>query len=427
MSDLGDLRMATEPALPATAEDSARWLERYAGSVMATYGRPQRVLVRGEGCWVWDADGRRYLDLLGGIATTSLGHAHPLLVSTVTAQLATLGHVSNFFATAPQVALAERLLEISSAAAGSAVFFCNSGGEANEAAFKMSRRTGRTRLVAAEGAFHGRTMGALALTHKAAYRDPFAPLPGDVTHVPYGDVAALRAAVDDTVAAVVLEPVQGEAGVRPAPEGYLAAAREITSAHDTLLVLDEVQTGIGRTGAWFAHTRHGVRPDVVTVAKGLGGGIPIGAAIAMNERAAGLLGAGQHATTYGGNPVSCAAGLAVLHAIERDDLLTNVRRVGARLRDGVTNLGHPLVAGVRGEGLLLAVALTEPVAAAVATAALDAGFIVNAVTPDAVRLAPALVLTPSQADSFVAALPGILAAAVAAPEPTMPTMPTKGA
>jgi acetylornithine/N-succinyldiaminopimelate aminotransferase len=422
MSDVSDLSVATEPALPATAEDSARWLERYAGSVMATYGRPQRVLVRGEGCWVWDADGRRYLDLLGGIATTSLGHAHPLLVSTVTAQLATLGHVSNFFATAPQVALAERLLEISSASAGAAVFFCNSGGEANEAAFKMSRRTGRTRLVAAEGAFHGRTMGALALTHKAAYRDPFAPLPGDVTHVPYGDVAALRAAVDDTVAAVVLEPVQGEAGVRPAPEGYLAAAREITSAHDTLLVLDEVQSGIGRTGAWFAHTRHGVRPDVVTVAKGLGGGIPIGAAIAMNERAAGLLGAGQHATTYGGNPVSCAAGLAVLHAIERDDLLSNVRRVGARLRDGVTGLGHPLVAGVRGEGLLLAVALTEPVAAAVAAAALEAGFIVNAVTPDAVRLAPALVLTPGQADSFLAALPGILAAAV-----PMPTTTPKGA
>ena len=428
MSDLSDLSVATEPALPATAEDSARWLDRYAGSVMATYGRPQRVLVRGEGCWVWDADGRRYLDLLGGIATTSLGHAHPLLVSTVTAQMATLGHVSNFFATAPQVALAERLLEISSASAGSAVFFCNSGGEANEAAFKMSRRTGRTRLVAAEGAFHGRTMGALALTHKAAYRDPFAPLPGDVMHVPYGDVAALRAAVDDTVAAVVLEPVQGEAGVRPAPEGYLAAAREITSAYGTLLVLDEVQTGIGRTGAWFAHTRHGVRPDVVTVAKGLGGGIPIGAAIAMNERAAGLLGAGQHATTYGGNPVSCAAGLAVLHAIERDDLLSNVRRVGARLRDGVTGLGHPMVAGVRGEGLLLAVALTEPVAAAVAAAALEAGFIVNAVTPDAVRLAPALVLTPGQADSFVAALPGILAAALAMPTmPTMPTTPTKGA
>jgi acetylornithine/N-succinyldiaminopimelate aminotransferase len=399
---------ASTPALPVTGEGSTRWLDRYAHSVMATYGRPQRVLVRGEGCWVWDADGRRYLDLLGGIATTSLGHAHPLLVSTVTAQLATLGHVSNFFATAPQVALAERLLEILEAPAGSAVFFCNSGGEANEAAFKMSRRTGRTRLVAAEGAFHGRTMGALALTHKPAYREPFAPLPGDVTHVPYGDVDALRAAVDDTVAAVVLEPIQGEAGVRPAPEGYLRAAREITSAHDALLVLDEVQTGIGRTGAWFAHSRHGVQPDVVTVAKGLGAGIPIGAAIALTERAATLLGTGQHATTYGGNPVSSAAGLAVLHAIERDDLLANVRRVGSVLRTGALRLGHPLVDDVRGEGLLLALGLNAPVAAEAAAVALDQGFIVNAVTPDALRLAPALVLTPDQADSFVAALPGIL-------------------
>ncbi|MDT7578874.1 MAG: acetylornithine/N-succinyldiaminopimelate aminotransferase [Pseudonocardiales bacterium] len=405
-----------DPALPPPAEDSARWLDRYADSVMQTYGRPQRVLVRGEGCWVWDADGRRYLDLLGGLATSSLGHAHPLHVSTVTAQLATLGHVSNFFATAPQVALAERLLAIAGAPRGAAVYFCNSGGEANEAAFKMSRRTGRTRLVAAEGAFHGRTMGALALTHKAAYRDPFAPLPGEVTHVPYGDVEAMRAAVDETVAAVVLEPIQGEGGVRPAPAGYLRTAREITEAHGTLLVLDEVQTGIGRTGAWFAHQRHGIVPDVITVAKGLGGGIPIGAAIAMNERAATLLGAGQHATTYGGNPVSCAAGLAVLHAIERDDLLGNVHRVGARLREQVAGLGHPLVSGVRGEGLLLAVVLTEPVAAEVATAALDAGFIVNAVAPDAVRLAPALVLTADQADSFVAALPEILAAA-ANPQP----------
>jgi acetylornithine/N-succinyldiaminopimelate aminotransferase len=410
MPDLAAQSEAADLALPPTADDSARWLERYAGSVMATYGRPQRVLVRGEGCWVWDADGRRYLDLLGGIATASLGHAHPLLVSTVTAQLATLGHVSNFFATGPQVALAERLLAIAGAPQGSAVFFCNSGGEANEAAFKMSRRTGRTRLVAAEGAFHGRTMGALALTHKAAYRDPFAPLPGDVTHVPYGDFDALRAAVDETVAAVVLEPIQGEAGVRPAPDGYLQAAREITSASGTLLVLDEVQTGIGRTGAWFAHQRHGVVPDVITVAKGLGGGIPIGAAIAMNGRAATLLGAGQHATTYGGNPVSCAAGLAVLHAIERDDLLANVRRVGARLRDGVIGLGHPVVADVRGEGLLLAVALTQPVAAAAADAALERGFIVNAVAPDALRLAPALILAPDQADSFVAALPEILGA-----------------
>jgi acetylornithine/N-succinyldiaminopimelate aminotransferase len=412
MSDLAAVAQpAVDPALPATGEDSARWLERYAGSIMPTYGRPQRVLVRGEGCWVWDADGRRYLDLLGGIATSTLGHAHPLLVSTVTAQLATLGHVSNFFATAPQIALAEGLLGILDAPAGSAVFFCNSGGEANEAAFKMSRRTGRTRIVAAEGGFHGRTMGALALTHKAAYREPFAPLPGDVVHVPYGDVDALRAAVDESVAAVVLEPIQGEAGVIPAPDGYLAAARAISTAAGALLVLDEVQTGIGRTGAWFAHLRHGVRPDVVTVAKGLGGGIPIGAAVALGDRAAGLLGAGQHGTTYGGNPVSAAAGLAVLHAIERDGLLANVRQVGERLRNGVEGLAHPLVAEVRGEGLLLAIALRAPVAASAAASALDRGFIVNAVTPDALRLAPALVLTSEQADSFLAALPDILAAA----------------
>jgi acetylornithine/N-succinyldiaminopimelate aminotransferase len=415
---MSDIAATVEPALPATGEDSARWLERYDASVMGTYGRPGRVLVRGEGCWVWDADGRRYLDLLGGIATSSLGHAHPLLVSTVTAQLATLGHVSNFFATAPQIALAERLLAILQAPSGSAVYFCNSGGEANEAAFKMSRRTGRTRLVAADGAFHGRTMGALALTHKASYRDPFAPLPGDVTHVPYGDVDALRAAVDDTVAAVFLEPVQGEAGVRPAPDGYLAAARDITSATGALLVLDEVQTGIGRTGAWFAHTRHGIRPDVVTVAKGLGGGIPIGAAVALGERAATLLGPGQHATTYGGNPVSCAAGLAVLHAIERDDLMANVRSVGQRLRRGIEGLGVPAVVGVRGEGLLLAVQLSGSFAAEVAAAALERGFIVNAVAPDALRLAPALVLTADQADLFVAALPEILTVATSpAPEP----------
>jgi acetylornithine/N-succinyldiaminopimelate aminotransferase len=418
---MSNLAVPVDPALPATGEDSARWLERYDHAVMGTYGRPQRALVRGEGCWVWDADGRRYLDLLGGIATTSLGHAHPLLVSTVTAQLATLGHVSNFFATAPQVALAERLLEILAAPAGSAVYFCNSGGEANEAAFKMSRRTGRTRLVAAEGAFHGRTMGALALTHKAAYRDPFAPLPGEVTHVPYGDVEALHAAVDDTVAAVVLEPIQGEAGVRPAPEGYLAATRAITHATGSLLVLDEVQTGIGRTGAWFAHTRHGVVPDVVTVAKSLGGGIPIGAAVALGERAAGLLGPGQHATTYGGNPISAAAGLAVLHAIERDELLANVRTVGGHLRSRIEQLDHPAILEVRGEGLLLAIQLSTPIAGSVAAAALDHGFIVNAVLPDALRLAPALILTAEQADSFVAALPELLDVA------TSPDTDSKGA
>ncbi|HKG50207.1 MAG TPA: acetylornithine transaminase [Actinomycetales bacterium] len=390
-------------------------MERYTASVMGTYGVPQRVLVRGEGAWVWDADGRRYLDLLGGIATNALGHAHPTLVGAVTAQLSTLGHVSNFFASVPQVALAERLLALLDAPAGSKVFFANSGAEANEAAFKMARRTGRPRILALEGAFHGRTLGALALTHKPAYREPFEPLPGGVEHLPFGDAEALRAAVDDQVAAVVLEPVQGEAGVRPLPPGYLALARELTTRHSALLVVDEVQTGIGRTGAWFAHTRSGVVPDVVTTAKGLGGGIPVGAVVALGERAAGLLGPGQHGTTFGGNPVAAAAALATLHVIERDGLLANARDVGQRLRDGVLAIGSPLVTGVEGEGLLLGIRLVRPVAADVTAAALEAGFVVNAVAPDVVRLAPPLVLTPEQADSFLAALPAVLATVAAPP------------
>lgn len=395
---------------------SAQVLERYRGALMGTYGTPQRVLVRGEGCYVWDADGRRYLDLLAGIAVNVLGHAHPFLVSAITAQLATLGHVSNFFATPLQVALAERLLEITGAPPGSAVFFCNSGAEAVEGAIKLSRRTGRRGLVAAEGGFHGRTMGALALTHKPAYREPFQPLPGDVVHVPFGDAAALAAAVDERTAAVVLEPVQGEGGVRPAPPGYLAAARAATSEAGALLVLDEVQTGIGRTGAWLGHHLDAVggpevRPDVVTLAKGLGGGIPIGALIAYGEQAATMLGPGQHGTTFGGNPVAAAAGLATLHVIERDGLLANATAVGRRLRDRVQALGHPLVTGVRGVGLLLAVELARPVAAAVAADLLDAGFIVNPVAPESLRLAPPLILTPEQADTFVEALPAALDAA----------------
>jgi acetylornithine aminotransferase len=400
------------------ARSGSAWQERYADVMLGVYGTPQRVLVRGQGADVWDADGRRYLDLLGGIATNALGHAHPALVGVVTAQLSTLGHVSNFFATEPQIGLAERLLALLDAPSGSRVFFANSGGEANEAAFKMARRTGRHRVLALEGAFHGRSMGALALTHKPAYREPFAPLPGGVEHLPFGDVDALTAAMDDSVAALFLEPLQGEAGVRPLPEGYLARARELTAAHGALLVLDEVQTGIGRTGAWFAHTRHGVVPDVVTLAKGLGGGVPIGAAVALGHRAAELLGPGQHGTTFGGNPVSTAAALATLDVIERDGLLANVREVGARLRDGVLAARHPLVAGVRGEGLLLGIALTQPVAVEAARAALEAGFIVNAVNPSTLRLAPPLLLTGDQAVAFVAALPGVLdtAAATDAPE-----------
>ncbi|XOJ25948.1 acetylornithine transaminase [Cellulosimicrobium sp. SJTW-1] len=428
--------------MTAPADGSvAQWTDRYTHAVMDTFGPPQRVLVRGEGAYVWDADGKRYLDLLAGIAVNALGHAHPTLTAAVSAQLGTLGHVSNFFGTPTQIALAERLLALAEAPEGSRVFFTNSGTEANEAAFKMARRnndTGRrTRVLALQGGFHGRTMGALALTSKAAYREPFEPLPGGVEFVAFDDVAALEEAFSPAavaargeVAALVVEPVQGEAGVRALSPGYLVAARELTARHGALLVLDEVQTGVGRTGSWFAYQQRevggGVVPDVVTLAKGLGGGFPVGAVVAYGERAATLLGRGQHGTTFGGNPVAAAAALATLGVIERDGLLENVRAVGALLRDGIAAAGNPLVAGVRGRGLLLAVQLTRPVAADVARAALDAGFVVNAVAPDAIRLAPPLVLTADQARDVVAFF-----AAVAVPEDNAapagaPTAPTTG-
>jgi len=390
--------------------------ERYSTALMNTFGPPQRVLVRGEGAHVWDADGARYLDLLGGIAVNALGHAHPTLVSAVAAQLGTLGHVSNFFATPTQITLAERLLELAEAPAGSRVFFTNSGTEANEAAFKMIRVHGRSRgtsrVLALEGAFHGRTMGALALTHKAAYREPFEPLPGGVEHVPFDDVAALEAAFEaGGVAGLVVEPVQGEAGVRSPAPGYLAAARELATRHDALLVLDEVQTGVGRCGAWLAHHDEeiggGIVPDVVTLAKGLGGGIPVGAVIAYGEGPGTLFGPGNHGTTFGGNPVAAAAALATIHVIQRDGLLAHVRDLGRTWRTALA-AADPRVAEVRGYGLLIAVELDAPIAAHVQTAALAAGFIVNAPTPTSLRLAPPLVLTAEQAASFTAALPALI-------------------
>lgn len=399
-------------ATTLVAPDSgAHWTQRYSAALMDTFGAPQRVLVRGEGVYVWDADGRRYLDLLAGIAVNALGHAHPTLTAAISAQLGTLGHVSNFFATPTQVALAERLLALAEAPEGSRVFFTNSGTEANEAVVKMARRTGRRRILALEGSFHGRTMGALAMTHKAAYREPFEPLPGGVEFLPFGDTEALEAAFaqgGDDVAALVLEPIQGEAGVRPLPPGYVALARRLTTDAGALLVLDEVQTGMGRTGRWLAHQHPhlggGVRPDVVTLAKGLGGGFPIGAVVAYGERAATLLGRGQHGTTFGGNPVAAAAGLATIGVIERDGLLAHTTEVGERLRADIRGLGHPLVAQVRGEGLLVAIELTAPVAADVAARALEAGFVVNACTPSTLRLAPPLILTTDQVAPFVAFL-----------------------
>lgn len=401
----GAVVLPGELAAVADAGSGAAYAERYAGALMNTFGPPQRVLVRGEGCYVWDADGRRYLDLLAGIAVNALGHAHPLVQAAVSAQLATLGHVSNFFATPPQIALAEKLLDL--LGHQGRVFFTNSGTEANEAAFKATRRTGRTRIVSTVGAFHGRSMGALAITWKPAYRERFEPLPGDVVFVPYGDVAALEAAVTDETAAFVVEPVQGENGVVEAPPGYLEAARHITAAKGALLWIDEVQTGVGRTGAWFAHAASGVVPDLVTLAKGLGAGFPIGACIGVGASAT-LLEPGDHGTTFGGNPVAAMAGLATVTAIERDGLLEHVTRAGDALAKEVSALGHPGIDHVRGRGLLRGIALRSAIAPKVAAAALDAGFIVNAPTPDTIRLAPPLVVSSAQLTTFAEALPALI-------------------
>jgi acetylornithine aminotransferase len=383
--------------------------ERYAASLMNTFGPPKLTLVRGRGAHVWDADGKEYVDLLGGIAVNALGHAHPALVEAVTGQLQTLGHISNFFASEPQLELAEKLLSLLGQGPGK-VFFTNSGTEAVEAAFKLTRRTGRTHVVVAEGSFHGRTMGALALTSKAAYREPFEPLPGDVTFVPYGDVEALAAAVTERTAAILLEPIQGEAGVVVPPDGYLPEARRVADEHGALLWLDEIQTGMGRTGLWFEHLRSGVVPDVVTLAKGLGGGFPIGACIGLGA-AGELLQPGNHGSTFGGNPVACAAALAVIATIETDGLLDQSVKRGDELRRGLET--GPGVTEVSGEGLLVGVQLLGDLAPEVVVAAQEAGFIINATGPSRIRLAPPLVLTEADAEAFGRAWPGILATAQA--------------
>ncbi|WP_052274508.1 acetylornithine transaminase [Arthrobacter sp. L77] len=391
----------------------ADWLARYSSSLMGVFGTPQRVLVRGSGCFVWDADGGQYLDLLGGIAVNALGHAHPFVTSVVSSQLATLGHISNFFTSPTQVALAEKLLHLAEAPTGSRVFFTNSGAEALEAAVKLARRNStpqRQRILALDGAFHGRTMGALALTSKKAYREPFEPLPGGVEHIPFDDIEALRSAMDSSVAALVVEPIQGEAGVRPLSPEYLRAARELTRDHGALLILDEVQSGVGRTGRWFAHQWvDGVVPDAMTLAKGLGGGFPIGALVTFGEDVSSLIGAGQHGTTFGGNPVATAAGLATLHVLGTTGALQHASDVGTLLAsrlaatDGVT--------AVRGQGLLIGFDVDGEYAPAAVQSALTAGFIINATGPSTLRLAPPLILTPEQAATFLDTLPAILTTA----------------
>jgi acetylornithine aminotransferase len=384
-----------------TEELATRW----AAVMMGNYRTPPVALERGSGATVWDVDGREYTDLLGGIATTILGHAHPKVVEAITRQARLLGHVSNLAMHEPGLALGERLLEL--AGRPGRVFFCNSGAEANEAAFKISRLTGRTEVITAEGSFHGRTMGALALTGQPGKADAFAPLPGGVRFVPFGDDAALAAAVSERTAMVLLEPMLGEGGVLPAPPGYLAAAAATASGAGALFAVDEVQTGMGRTGSWFMHQADGVAPDVVTLAKSLGGGLPMGATLAFGE-AADLLTAGSHGSTFGGNPISAAASLAVLDTIRDEGLLERAKELEHRFTAGIEALAHPGVAGLRGRGALLGVVLTAPVAGALEGRLRAAGYLTNAVAPDVLRLAPPLVLSDAQVDAFVEALPAAL-------------------
>lgn len=393
------------------------WQARWNTALMGNYGTPPVVLARGEGATVWDADGKAYLDLFAGLAVNVLGHAHPAVREAVDRQLATLGHVSNLAVSEPVVLLAERLKELTGY---DRVLFTNSGAEANEAGLKIARRLRPGGgYVACDGAFHGRTLGALSVTGQPAKREPFAPLLGPVSFVPFGDAGALDRAVDGATAAVVLEPVLGEAGVVVPPPGFLEAARESCDRAGALLHLDEVQGGIGRAGAWLSSSvlAPGLQADVVTLAKGLGGGLPIGAVLARGA-AAGALRKGDHGTTFGGNPVVCAAALAVLDTVESHGLLDASTTLGERLHRGIEGIGHPLVSHVRGIGLWLGVVLTAPVAAAVEVAAREAGFLLNAPAPDVLRLAPPLVLTEDEVDTFLHALPALLDQVPASPRVT---------
>ncbi len=405
------------------------WQSRWDAALMGNYGTPPVVLARGEGATVWDVDGREYVDLFAGLAVNVLGHAHPAVREAVDRQLSTLGHVSNLAVSRPAVLLAERLTRLTGM---DRALFVNSGAEANEAAMKIARRLRPGGgFVACEQAFHGRTFGALSVTGQPAKREPFEPLPGPVTFVPYGDAEALQAAVTEQTAAVVLEPVLGEAGVVVPPPDFLPAARAACDRTGALLHLDEVQGGIGRAGAWLSSAvlAPDVQADVVTVAKGLGGGLPIGAVLARGE-AAHALRKGDHGTTFGGGPVVCAAALAVLETVEGEGLLEAASTLGQRLRRGIEDLQHPLVLGVRGVGLWLGVVLHQPAAALVEAAARRAGFLVNAAAPDVVRLAPPLVVRPEHVDAFLAALPAVLdraqaeqaagASPAAAPAPPVP-------
>ncbi len=382
-----------------TATDTTTpWQERHAHGLVGSYAPPLRLRGRGAGCGGAADAGRRYLDFLGGIAVNSLGHAHPVVVEAAGRQAALLVHVSNYFATPAQLEVAERLQRITGAGEEGRVYFGNSGAEANEAAFKLARRTGRPRILALRNAFHGRTMGALALTGKPALQEAFLPMPPGVEHID-STVEALEAAIRDDVAALVVEPIKGETGVVPLPDGYLRAARELTERHGALLIVDEIQTGVGRTGRWFAYQHEGIVPDAVTIAKGIAGGVPMGVLVTFG-RASGLLQRGDHGSTFGGNPFAAAVANAVLGEIERADLIGNAERRGEQIRRAVLAIGSSLVTEVRGRGLLLGVGTVDGAAPAIAAAALDAGLIVNAINPTSIRMAPPLIVGDDEVAAF---------------------------
>ena len=377
------------------------WKEDAARDLVLNAGERLALLTRGEGSYVWDDNEKRHLDFLAGIAVNSLGHAHPAFIKAVSTQAATLAHVSNYFATPPQLELAARLKRLTGAGIDGRVYFSNSGAEANEAAFKLARLHGgaeRPRILALENAFHGRTIGSLALTAKKAMREPFEPMPAGVEHIP-ATIEALEATIDDRVAAIIVEPIQGEAGVVELPEGYLAAARSLTLKHGALLIIDEIQTGAGRTGQWFGFNHEGITPDAITLAKGIGGGFPIGALVTFGA-ASSLFTPGSHGSTFGGNPLGTAVSNAVLTEIESAGLVENAAARGAQLREAIVNIDSPLVTGIRGRGLLIGIALAAPVATAVVAAAQDRGLIVNAANPSTVRIAPALTIGDAEIEEF---------------------------
>ncbi|MCS5720242.1 acetylornithine transaminase [Herbiconiux sp. CPCC 205763] len=383
------------------AETDTPWQSRFGSSLMRTMGSPLRMLVRGEGAYVWDDEGTEYLDFLAGIAVNSLGHAHPVFVDAISRQAATLAHVSNYFSTPPQIELAERLKRITGAGVGGRVYFCNSGAEANEAAFKLARLNSsgtRTKIVALNNGFHGRTMGALSLTGKPAMREPFEPMPSGVVHIDT-TIEALESTIDDSVSALFVEPIKGEAGVLPLPEGFLRRARELTEQHGALLIVDEIQTGVGRTGAWFSYMHDGVVPDAVTVAKGMAGGFPIGSLVTFGW-ASDLFTRGQHGSTFGGNPLATATANAVLGEIESAGLVENAARRGTELRAVIDGLESPLVEEIRGQGLLIGIGLTEPVAGQISDGALANGLIINAPNDSSIRIAPPLIIGDDEVRVF---------------------------